>query len=120
MTRRPVHDRHQIKKAALNRNVGDVGTPDLIGTAYPQIPQQIRVNPVFRMGLTGSWRLIDRLQAHQTHQASNAMTADANALSSQLTRHLPGTVKWIFEKQLIDAPHQRQILCALPRQRVIE
>jgi hypothetical protein len=27
---RPVHDRHEIEKAAANRDVGDVGAPDLV------------------------------------------------------------------------------------------
>ena len=116
----PVHDRNQVQEPPLNRDVGDVGAPDLIGPVDHQVPQQIRVNPVFRVGIAGSWRLIDRLQAHQTHQTPNAMTADAKAFAAQLTHHLPGAVKWILEKQLIDAPHQRQVLRFLALRHVIE
>ena len=79
-----------------------------------------QVSPGRRVGITGPGRLIDRLQAHQTHQASNPMTADAIALASQLMRHLAGAVKWIFEKQLIDAPHQPQVRRVLPLQCVME
>ena len=44
MTRRPVHDRHQIQKAALNGDIGDVGAPDLIGTVDHEPVQKIRIN----------------------------------------------------------------------------
>jgi hypothetical protein len=30
VARRPIHDRDQIQKAAPDRNVGDVGTPDVV------------------------------------------------------------------------------------------
>ena len=105
MTRRPVHDRHQIQKAALNRDVSDIRAPDLIGTVYPHVPQQIRLNPVFRARIAGSGLLVDRLQAHQPHQASNPVSPDANTFSSQLTNHLARAVKRILQKQLVDATH---------------
>jgi hypothetical protein len=38
----PVHDRHQIEKPTPHRNIGDVGTPDLIRPHNRQIAQQIR------------------------------------------------------------------------------
>ena len=37
----------------------------------------------------------------------------AEQVIAQLAHHLARPVKRIFEKQLVDAPHQRQILCAL-------
>jgi hypothetical protein len=89
----------------LNRDVSDIRAPDLIGTAYPHVPQQIRVNPVFRVRIAGSGLLVDRLQAHQPHQASNPVTPDANTFSSQLTNHLARAVKRILQKQLVDATH---------------
>ena len=82
MTRGPVHDRNQVQKSALNGDIHDVGAPDLIGTVDHEPVQKIRINPVRRMRITGSRRLIDGLQAHQPHQTANAMTPDANALAS--------------------------------------
>ena len=37
MARRPVHDRDQVQEVALDRDVGDVGAPDLIGTIHAVI-----------------------------------------------------------------------------------
>ncbi len=39
MTGGPVHDCDQVQEPALNRNVGDVGTPDLIGAVDHHVPQ---------------------------------------------------------------------------------
>ena len=64
MARRPVHDRHQVQEPALNRDVGDVGAPDLIGTVNLHPLEKIGINPMRRMGGAGSRRLIDRLQPH--------------------------------------------------------
>ncbi len=120
MTGGPVHDRDQIQEPTLNRDVGDVGAPDLIGSVDHQIPEQIRVNPVSWVGVTGSRRLIDRLQSHQPHQASNAMTTDADTFAAQLTHHLAGAVKRILEEQLVNTTHQRQVPGALALRGVIE
>ena len=86
MTRCPVHDGDEIEKAALDRDVGDVGTPDMIGPVYLKVPQQIRVNPVFRAGIAGSRGLIDRLKPHQSHQAANPVTAHRFAFAPKSHR----------------------------------
>ena len=48
------------------------------------------------------------------------MTTDTNTLAPQLPHHLAGAVKRIFEEQLVDASHQRQVFSALPLCCVIE
>ena len=55
----------QIQKAALNGDIGDVGAPDLIGTVDHEPVQKIRINPVRRMRITGSRRLIDEARADE-------------------------------------------------------
>ena len=47
---RPVHDRHQVKEAALHRDVGDVGAPDMVRPLDCQTPQQIRARSGARGG----------------------------------------------------------------------
>ena len=110
----------RYRKAALNRDIGDVGAPHLVGSVDCQLPEKIGINPMRRMGVAGSRRLINGLQPHQAHQTPNPMATDAGAFAPQVPRHLAGAVKWIFEKQLVDAPHQRQVLRALALQHVIE
>jgi len=55
----------------LHRDVHNVGAPGLIGPLDSHALQQIGINPVFEMGIGGSGRLIDRLQAHQLQLAAN-------------------------------------------------
>ena len=73
---------------------GDVGAPDQVGPVDHQVPQQIRVNPVFRVGIAGSWRLIDDPKMHDgPSNASDAERDDGRckkAFAAQLTHHLPG------------------------------
>ena len=65
MARRPVHDGDQGQEATLNRDVGDIGAPDLIGSIDLNPLEQIRVNPMRRVRRAGSRRLIDGFQAHE-------------------------------------------------------
>ena len=114
MARRPVHDGDQGQEATLNRDVGDIGAPDLIGSIDLNPLEQIRVNPMRRVRRAGSRRLIDGFQAHETHQAPHTMTADANAVPPQLADHLAAAIERILQEQLINAAHQGQVLRALP------
>ena len=65
------------------------------------------------MGLAGSRRLVDGLQAHETHQPPHPVTARLDPLAPQVPGHLSGAVKWILQEQFVDAPHQPQVLRAL-------
>ena len=107
------HDRDEIQKAALNRDVGDVGAPSLIGPIDRQSLEQIGINPVRRVRNAGSRRLKDRLQPHEAHQAPHPVTAHRDPLAPQLTDHLTAAVKRILHEQLVNMPHQRQVLDAL-------
>ena len=120
MTRRPVHDRDQIQKAALNGDVGDVGTPHVIGSFDRHSFEKIGINSVRRMRHAGPRRLVNGLQPHQAHQTPNPVATDANAVAPQLARHLAGTLKRILQKQLVDPTHQRQILRTFALPGVIE
>ena len=42
---RPIPDRHQVKKAAPHRDVGDVGAPDMVCPLDRQTLEQIGVDP---------------------------------------------------------------------------
>ena len=117
---RPVHDRHQVKEAAVHRDVSDVGAPDMVRPLDRQTPQQIRVDPALGVGRAGAWRPIDRLKPHQAHQTPGPAPADAHALAAQVKRHPTGAVKRVFQEQLVDPPHQHERLRALPLRLVIE
>ena len=117
----PVHDRHQVKKAAPHRDVGDVGAPDMVRPLDHQASEQIGgVDPVLGMRIAGARRPIDRLKPHQAQQTTGPAPPDAHALAALMTDHLTGAVERILQAQLIDAPHQRQGLRALALGRVSE
>ena len=117
---RPVHDRHQVKEAALHRDVGDIGAPDMVRPLDRQAPQQIGPDPVLGVRIAGARRPIDRLKPHQTHQPPGPASADPHALAAQVKRHPTGAVKRILQEQLVDPPHQGQRLGALALRLVVE
>ena len=86
MPTRPIHDRHQVKEASAHRDIGDVGAPDLIGPVDRHALEQIRVDPVLGMRITGAWRPVDRLKPHQAHQTTGPAATDAHTLKAQMTR----------------------------------
>ena len=117
---RPVHDRHQVEEAALHRDIGDVGAPDVIRPLDRQAAQQIRVNPVLGVRIAGPRRPIDRLKPHQTHQTAGPTAPDPHACAAQMKRHPARAVERILQEQIVDPPHQRQRLRTLPHRLVVE
>ena len=60
--------------------------PDLIGPVDRHALEQIRVDPVLGMRITGAWRPVDRLKPHQAHQTTGPAATDAHTLKAQMTR----------------------------------
>ena len=117
---RPVHDRHQVKEAAVHRDVGDVGAPDMVRSLDRQAPEQIGPDPVLGMRIAGARRPIDCLKPHQAHQPSGPASADPHALAAQVKCHPTGAVERILQEQLVDPPHRRERPRALPLRLVVE
>ena len=95
---RPVHDRHQVKEAALHRDIGDVDAPDMVRPLDVQASQQIRVNPVLGVGRAGAWRPIDCLKPHRAHQPPGPASADPHALAAQVKCHPTGAVERVLSR----------------------
>ena len=93
---RPIHNGYQIQKTILYRNVGDVRTPDLVGSRDRHILEQVRIYPVFRMWAAGARRLKDRLQAHQTHKPAHSVTTNSLAFTTQVSNHLASLIERIL------------------------
>jgi hypothetical protein len=55
-----------------------------------------------RVRLTGLWPLVNGFQAHQTHQAADAMTAGLHAIPRQPGGDLPAAEERVFCEQLVD------------------
>ena len=92
----PVHDGHKVHKPTFHWNVGDIGSPDLVGPIDAQPSEQIGVNPVLRMGLTGSRLWVYCLDAHQPHQPLDTLSIGIDPLSLKLTGYRPAAPAWML------------------------
>ncbi len=88
----PVHDNNEIHKSPGHGNIGDVAGPDLIDMIDGQIPEKVRVNPVFRIGPAGVGFRVNRLDAHQPHQPLDPLAVDLAALPFEMPCHRPAAV----------------------------
>jgi hypothetical protein len=103
-----IHDRHQVEKSLLQRDVGDVGRPDLIHSRdQPEVHQTGK--PFRRVSWNrGSWLLIDRPQTHAAHKVSYPIAADRYPFSGQIVHHPAATAAWILQVERIDPGHDPQ------------
>ena len=106
----PVDDRHEIEKAMLHRNIGDVGRPNMIGLRNRHAAQQIGINLVPRGGLARAGARNQRDDSHQSHQPLHVLAIDLRAFLVEFQRHSPRAVKRQLEMQFVDAAHQREIV----------
>src|ERR1700692_3952932 len=72
-----------------------------------------------RVGDAGARPLIDRRQSHAAHQSTHPLATPVMTEPTQMPRHLPGSVKRCLHELFVDQPHEREVLGALARWRVI-
>ncbi len=108
------------QEAAVHRDVGDVGAPDMVRSFDRQAPEQIGPDPVLGARRAGVRRPIDCLKPHRAHRTGGPASADPHALAAQVKCHPTGAIKRILQEQLVDPPHRRERLRALPRRLVVE
>jgi hypothetical protein len=101
---------HEIKEAAADRDVGDVRAPDLVWSIDGETAQEVRVYLVLGRRLAQAWLRAERGNAHLAHQPANALAIDGMALRSQQCRHSPRAEEWPGGEQLVDPPHQHEIV----------
>jgi hypothetical protein len=77
--RRPVDDRHKIEKAAPDRDIGDVGRPDVVCPLDRHVAQEIGIDPVAGRGLARSRLRPERGDPHQAHQPLHALAVHRDA-----------------------------------------
>ena len=108
--RRPVDDRHQIEKAAPDRNVGDVGRPDVVRPLDRQVAQQIGIDLVLRVRSARPRLRPERCDPHPAHQPLHALAVRVDALGAQHRRHPARAEKRPGGEQLVDPAHQRRVV----------
>lgn len=73
---RKLDNGREIKKSVLQPDVGDVRAPDLIHAHDRDVTQEVRKDPVLGVPLGQPGLGIDSFQAHQPHQALNALPVE--------------------------------------------
>ena len=81
--------------------------------------QQIGEDPVLRTRHARARPPVRRLHPHQAHEPPDPVPARGNALAMQMPHHLPAPVERVRHVQLVHAPHERQVLRALPLRPVV-
>jgi len=105
----PVHYGHEIDKAVLQPDVGDVGTPHLVGALYAHVFEQIGISLGRLSRPTQSGLGIDRLQSHYAHQPLHTLSIDTIPLVLKPGRHTTGAIKRRLGVLLVDQTHQGQV-----------
>jgi hypothetical protein len=118
--RMPVNHRDQVNEAALQSDIRDVGTPDLIDTFDLHASQQVRVNLMTGAGLRQPRLLIDCFQAHQPQQACDSFVIDLITLRLKPGGHSPNAVERRPRVLFVEQAHQLQVLFALRLRLVIK
>ena len=108
--RRPVDDRDEIEKPAPDRNVGDVGRPDVVGPLDRHVAQEIRIDLVAGRGFARSRLRPERGDPHQAHQPLHALAVHEHALGAQHRFHPARAEKGPGGEQLVDPAHQRRFV----------
>jgi hypothetical protein len=110
----PIHDGHQVEKAAMHRNVSNIGAPDVVGSFDGDAAQQVWVDLMTRRRAAQMRLGIVGFDAQYAHQA-----LDAFAIHVQLDRHFAAAVERALHIELVELPEQTQVLCTLRLQLVV-
>jgi len=109
--RGPVHNRREVDEAALHRQIGDIHGPDLVRSLDGEVAQQVRIDPVGRMPLAGIGFAVQRGNAHLRHQRADVQSAGVGMpFAREDLAQLSRAEKRVFQVQLVDGAHQRQIV----------
>ena len=100
----PVHNGDQVPKPMSEPDVGDIGTPGLIGPLDRQPPQQVGIHQVGRMGLTGVRARNHPRQPQLLHQALHPFPIDREPALSQKPNHPPTAEKRVAGVFFINQP----------------
>ena len=116
---RPVHHGHQVEKPLRHRDIGDVRAPYMVRPGDREAAKEIGKDPVLRTRHARARPPVGRLHPHDCHEPPDPVSARGDALAAQMPHQLPASVERIRHVQLVHAPHERQVLGALPLRPVV-
>jgi len=106
---RPAQDGEAIHEAPTQGNVGDIRRPDVVRANNVQPAQEIGVDPMGRMALSGAGVAIHGGDPHALHEAGHTPPPNGRAVLSEESAQHPGPGKGILEMQLVNPAHQDQL-----------
>jgi hypothetical protein len=104
----PIHHSHEVEKAAMHRNVSNIGAPDVIGPEDFHATQQIGIDLVTRRRATYIRFSVVGFDAQDTHQ-----TLDPLAVHFQFDSHFAAAEERALQIQLVQPAEQPQVFLAL-------
>ena len=113
LSRVPVHDRDEVEEPLLERDVGDVRAPHVVRSIDAEVPQQVGVFRMVRVGLGGRGLRSERAQTHELHESLDAFAVHLVAPSAKDLGHHPRAVLGVGQVEPVDLLHKRQIQVGL-------
>ena len=102
-------ERNEIAESSSERNIGDIGTPDVVWVARHHIPEQIGVCRMQWMRRTRLGLWVRCFKPHYGHQTAYAVaTRYQTKPVKQFRYHTSASVEWQVG---IDAVHRLHHLC---------
>ena len=108
----PIDDGYQVGKSFSQFDVGDIGTPDLIGSFNVQISQQIRINWMLFVSQTEIFLRIQGLYVHDIHQFPYLVSSDINVMREiEFGFNSSISVKRMGGVDFVDEIHRCFVVC---------
>lgn len=102
-----------------HRDITDIRGPDLVRPLDFPARQQVRVNRCLPCRSARARFAVECLDPHTAHEGGDMQPPDLKTLSSQLFGYAARAIVEVIQMQLIDPPHQLQILLRDRTRRVV-
>jgi len=120
VARVPVEYGSQIEEALGHGHVRDIGAPHLVGGRGRAVAQQVGIGCDALARHTQARFGVDRLVAHQAHEAAHALLVDDVAGQAQVVTQAEYSLKVMVGELLVQQPHQFQVAGAFAPGLVVE
>jgi hypothetical protein len=100
----------QEHKSARHRDITNIRGPHLVRPRDLQARQQVGVNRGLPRRDARARLAVERFDSHAAHQGSHVQPPNITTLSSQLFRYALRAIVPMIQMQLLDPPHQLQVL----------
>ena len=108
----PVHNNNEIAEPLMHGNVGNIGTPDMVGLCNGQISQKIGVDYMAGMRFREAGLLIEGFYSHFLHESADMTSANLITFIPQFVPDASRAHERIVGMNLINEPHKAPVFLA--------